>query len=91
MEGRTNAVRDLTDTDLWQFVPGDCNPSGIATRKRNFVNLGSNALFWNGPSFLMLDLNLNRVPLNYLITLKMLRQIWLLVKIFQIMTFLLKT
>ena len=73
MEDRTNAVRDFTDTDLWHFVPCDCNSSGIATRKRNFVDLGSNALFWNGPSFLMLDLNLNRVPLKYLITLKMLR------------------
>ena len=73
MEDRTNAVRDFTDTDLWHFVPCDCNPSGIATRKRNFVDLGINALFWNGPSFLMLDLNLNRVPLKYLITLKMFR------------------
>ena len=73
MEDRTNAVRDFTDTYLWHFVPCDCNPSGIATRKRNFVDLGSNALFWNGPSFLMLDLNLNRVPLKYLITLKMFR------------------
>ena len=73
MEDRTNAVRDFTDTDLWHFVPCDCNPSGIATRKRNFDDLGSNALFWNGPSFLMLDLNLNRVPLKYLITLKMFR------------------
>ena len=42
MEDRTNAVRDFTDTDLWHFVPCDCNPSGIATRKRNFVDLGSN-------------------------------------------------
>ena len=45
MEDRTNAVRDFTDTDLWHFVPCDCNPSGIATRKRNFVDLGNNALF----------------------------------------------
>ena len=35
-------------------MPGDCNPSDIATRKGDFVDLGSNALFWNGQSFLML-------------------------------------
>ena len=55
VENRTNAIRVLTDIDLWQFVPGDCNPSDIATRKGGFVDLGSNALFWNGPSFLLLD------------------------------------
>ena len=36
-------------------MPGDCNPSDIATRKGDFIDLGINALFWNGPSFLMLD------------------------------------
>ena len=55
VENRANAIRSLTDIDLWRFVPGDCNPSDIATRKGDFVDLGSNALFWNGPSFLMLD------------------------------------
>ena len=33
-------------------MPGDCD---IATRKGDFVDLGTNALFWNGPSFLLLD------------------------------------
>ena len=55
MGNRANAIRYLTDIDLWRFVPGDCNPSHIATRKGDFVDLGSNALFWNGPSFFMLD------------------------------------
>ena len=55
MENRKKAIRALTDIDLWRFVPGDCNPTDIATRKGGFVDLGSNALFWNGPSFLMLD------------------------------------
>ena len=55
VENRTNATLALTDIDLRQFVPGDCNPSDIATRKGDFVDLGSNALFWNGPSFLLLD------------------------------------
>ena len=55
VDNRANAIRSLTDIDLWRFVPGDCNPSDIATRKGDFVDLGSNALFWNGPSFLMLD------------------------------------
>ena len=55
MENRKKAVRALNDIDLWRFVPGDCNPTDIATRKGGFVDLGSNALFWNGPSFLMLD------------------------------------
>ena len=55
VENRANAIRSLTDIDLWRFVPGDCNPSDIATRKGDFVDLGSNALFWNGPSFLMFD------------------------------------
>ena len=45
----------MTDIDLWRFVPGDCNPSDIATRKGDFVDLGSKALFWNGSSFLLLD------------------------------------
>ena len=36
-------------------MPGDYNPSDTATRKGDFVDLGSNALFWNGQSFLMLD------------------------------------
>ena len=35
-------------------MPGDCNPSDIATRKGDFVDLGSKGLFWNGPSFLLL-------------------------------------
>ena len=34
-------------------MPSDCNPSDIATRKGDFVDLGTNALFWNGPSFLL--------------------------------------
>ena len=55
VKNRTNAICALTDIDLWQFVPGDCNPSDIATRKEDFVDLRSNALFWNGLSFLMLD------------------------------------
>ena len=55
VENRANAIRSLTDIDLWRFVPGDCNPSDIATRKGDFVDLASNALFWNGPSFFMLD------------------------------------
>ena len=55
VEHRTNAIRALTDIDLWRFVPGDCNPSDIATRKGDIVDLGGNALFWNGPSFLLLD------------------------------------
>ena len=55
VENRANAIRSLTDIDLWRFVPGDCNPSDIATRNGDFVDLGINALFWNGPSFLMLD------------------------------------
>ena len=55
MENRTNAIRALTDIDLWRFVLGDCNPSDIATRKGDFVDLGSNALFWNGPYYLLLD------------------------------------
>ena len=55
MENRTNAIRALTDIDLWRFVLGDCNPSDIATRKGDFVDLGSNALFWNGPCYLLLD------------------------------------
>ena len=33
-------------------MPGDYD---IATRKGDFVDLGTNALFWNGPSFLLLD------------------------------------
>ena len=36
-------------------MPGDCNPSEIATRKGDIVDFESNALFWNGPSFLLLD------------------------------------
>ena len=55
VENRTNAIRALTDIDLWRFVPNDCNPLDVATRKAGFVDLGSNALFWNGPSFLFLD------------------------------------
>ena len=55
VEYRTNAIRALTDIDLWRFVPGDCNPSDIATRKGDFVDLGKNALFWNGPSFLLIE------------------------------------
>ena len=55
VENRINAIRALADIDLWRFVPGDCNPSDIGTRKGDFVDLGSNVLFWNGPSFLLLD------------------------------------
>ena len=55
LENRTNAIRALTDMGLWRVVPDDCNPSDIATRKGDFVDLGSNALFWHGPSFLLLD------------------------------------
>ena len=39
MENRTNPIRALTDIDLWRFVPGDCNPSDIATKKEDFVDL----------------------------------------------------
>ena len=55
VENRTNAIRVLTDIDLWRFMPGNCNPSDIGTRKGDFVDLVSKVLFWNGPSFLLLD------------------------------------
>ena len=38
VENRTNAIRTLTDIDIWRFVPGDRNPSDIATRKGDFVD-----------------------------------------------------
>ena len=38
-----------------EIVPGDCNPSDIGTRKKDFIDLESNVLFWNVPSFLLLD------------------------------------
>ena len=40
VENRANAIRSLTDIDLWRFVPGDCNPPDIATRRGDFVDLG---------------------------------------------------
>ena len=55
VENRVNKIRALTDIDSWRFVPGECNPSDIGTREKDFVGLQSNALFWNGPSFLLLD------------------------------------
>ena len=55
MENRINAIRALTNIDLWQLLLDDCNPSDIDTRKGDFVDLGSNVLFWNGPSLLLLD------------------------------------
>ena len=38
MENKTNAIRALTNIDLRRFVPGDCNPSDIGTRKGVFVD-----------------------------------------------------
>ena len=55
IDNRTNAIRALTDIDSWRFVPGDCNTSDIGTRKGDFVDLGSNVLFWNGPFFSLID------------------------------------
>ena len=48
-------IRALTDIGLWRFVLGDCNSSDIGTRKGGFVDLGIDVLFWNRPSFLLLD------------------------------------
>ena len=55
MENRINAIRALTNIDLWRLLLDDFNPSGIDTRKGDFVDLESNVLFWNGPSLLLLD------------------------------------
>ena len=84
----------MSDIELWRFVPGDCNPSEIGTRKGDFVDLGSNALFWNGPSFLLLDPSGLPKPKQSsseaFDNIEMLRHMWLLVKMFQIVTFVLK-
>ena len=55
VENRKNAIRASAGINLWRFAPGDCNPSNISIRRGDFVDLGSNSLFWNGPSFLLLD------------------------------------
>ena len=76
-------------------MPEECNPSNTGTRKGDVVDLGSNVSFWNGLRFCcqthLVGVNLNRVPLERLITLKMLKNIWLLVKMVQIVSFVLKT
>ena len=38
VENRTNAICALTVIDLWRFVPRDCNPSDIGTRKKILLN-----------------------------------------------------
>ena len=55
VENWANAIHALTDVDLWKFVPGNCNASDIGTKKTDFVDFGSNALFWNGLSVLLFD------------------------------------
>ena len=52
VEHRVNKIRDLSNKDGWNHVPGSLDPADIPTRDININDFNNNLLRWCGPEFL---------------------------------------
>ena len=53
VENRVNFIRDNTDINNWNHVPGNLNPADIPTRECLPSDVINNYNWWNGPEFLL--------------------------------------
>jgi hypothetical protein len=49
---RTTAIHDLSDTELWDYVPTGINPADLPTRGCTIEELRIHKLYWRGPGFI---------------------------------------